>query len=94
MALARHAEDKEAVFLPAGNLRPSGYTRDQAMLPYPANSFDGYRLLTEFFALPQKFLFLDIDGLGKWSGGDCELYIYLMRRTRSLSAWCRSGISC
>ncbi|MCZ7859033.1 type VI secretion system baseplate subunit TssF [Agrobacterium salinitolerans] len=77
MALARHAEDKEAIFLPAGNLTPSGYTRDQAMLPYPANSFDGYRLFTEFFALPQKFLFLDIDGLDKWSGGDCELYIYL-----------------
>jgi type VI secretion system protein ImpG len=77
MALARHADDPQAVFLPANNLKPSGFARDQAMLPYPPNSFDGYRLLTEFFALPQKFLFIDIDGLDRWSGGDCELYIYL-----------------
>ncbi|TBN12879.1 type VI secretion system baseplate subunit TssF, partial [Agrobacterium cavarae] len=77
MALARHADDPQAVFLPANNLKPSGFARDQAMLPYPPNSFDGYRLLTEFFALPQKFLFIDIDGLDRWPGGDCELYIYL-----------------
>ncbi|UHS59434.1 type VI secretion system baseplate subunit TssF [Agrobacterium vaccinii] len=77
LALAQHSEDRNAVFLPATNLKPSGFSRDQAMLPYPANSFDGYRLLTEFFALPQKFLFLDIDGLDRWNGGDCELYIYL-----------------
>ncbi len=77
MALAQHSEDRNAVFLPASNLKPSGFSRDQAMLPYPANSFDGYRLLTEFFALPQKFLFLDIEGLDRWAGGDCELYIYL-----------------
>ncbi len=77
MALARYADDPQAVFLPANNLKPSGFARDQAMLPYPPNSFDGYRLLTEFFALPQKFLFIDIDGLDRWPGGDCELYIYL-----------------
>lgn len=77
MALARHADDPQAVFLPANNLKPSGFARDQAMLPYPPNSFDGYRLLTEFFALPQKFLFIDIGGLDRWPGGDCELYIYL-----------------
>ncbi|MDQ1194445.1 type VI secretion system baseplate subunit TssF [Agrobacterium sp. SORGH_AS 787] len=77
MALARHADDPQAVFLPANNLKPSGFARDQAMLPCPPNSFDGYRLLTEFFALPQKFLFIDIDVLDRWSGGDCELYIYL-----------------
>ncbi|KQZ95175.1 type VI secretion system protein ImpG [Rhizobium sp. Root564] len=77
MALARHADDPQAVFLPANNLKPSGFARYQAMLPYPPNSFDGYRLLTEFFALPQKFLFIDIDGLDRWPGGDCELYIYL-----------------
>ncbi len=77
MALARHADDPQAVFLPANNLKPSGFARDQAMLPYPPNSFDGYRLLTELFALPQKFLFIDIDGLDRWPGGDCELYIYL-----------------
>ncbi|MDQ0454590.1 type VI secretion system baseplate subunit TssF [Rhizobium paknamense] len=77
MALARHAEDREAVFLPASHLSPTGFSADEAMLPTPVSSFTGYRLLTEFFALPQKFLFLTIDGLNRWQGGDCELYIYL-----------------
>lgn len=47
------------------------------MLPYPAPSFVGYRLLTEFFALPRKFLFLDIEGLDAWRGETLELFVYL-----------------
>jgi type VI secretion system protein ImpG len=40
----------------------SGFDRDQGMLPYPAQSFDGYRLLTELFAFPDKFFFADLGG--------------------------------
>lgn len=90
IALARHAEDRNAIFLPASNLRAKGFERDEAMLPTPPSSFDGYRLLTEFFALPQKFLYLDISGLDLWPGDDCELYIYLKtsdpRLERTVSA--------
>ena len=46
-------------------LRPVGFERDEGMLPYPARSFLGYRLLTEFFAFPQKFLFFDLAGLDR-----------------------------
>lgn len=77
IALARHADDREPVFLPANNLKPVGFEPEQAMLPYPAPSFVGYRLLTEFFALPQKFLFLDLDGLNVWTGETLEVFIYL-----------------
>lgn len=77
ISLAQHSEDRNAVFLAPSSLKPSGFSKEEAMLPYPANSFDGYRLLTEFFALPQKFLCFDIEGIDQWSGGDCELYIYL-----------------
>jgi len=77
LALARHADDREPVFLPAKNLHTVGFEPDQAMLPYPAPSFIGYRLLTEFFALPQKFLFLDIDGLDAWQGETLEIFVYL-----------------
>ncbi|WP_337270443.1 type VI secretion system baseplate subunit TssF [Oryzifoliimicrobium ureilyticus] len=77
IGVARYAEDPDVVFLPARNLRPSGFDAEQGMLPYPPTSFEGYRLLTEFFALPQKFLFLDVEGLDQWKGGDCELYLYL-----------------
>lgn len=77
IALAHHADDRAPVMLPAKALRPIGFEPDEAILPYPASSFAGYRLLTEFFALPQKFLFLDIVGLSAWRGETLEIFIYL-----------------
>ncbi len=76
LAIARHADDPDAVFLSADHVRAMGFERDEGMLPYPANSFEGYRLLAEFFAFPQKFLFVGIDGLERWQAGDCVLYLY------------------
>lgn len=51
------------VVLPPGQcLIPVGFERDEGLLPYPNQSFLGYRLLTEFFAFPSKFLFVDLAG--------------------------------
>ena len=44
-------------------LRPVGFGADEGMLPYADRSFVGYRLLQEYFALPEKFLFFDLSGL-------------------------------
>ena len=44
-------------------VRPLGYADDESLFPYPPGSFPGFRLLQEYFTLPQKFLFLDIEGL-------------------------------
>lgn len=44
-------------------IRPGGFADDQAILPYPAHSFVGYRLLQEYFTCPAKFYFLDFTGL-------------------------------
>ncbi len=58
------------VTLPASCLRPVGFADDEGMLPYPKRSFTGYRLLQEFFSMPEKYLFLDLTGLeGVWAGG-------------------------
>jgi len=40
-----------------------GFEEDEAILPYPKRSFDGYRLLQEYFSFPQKYLFLEVSGL-------------------------------
>jgi type VI secretion system protein ImpG len=53
------------------------------MLPYSARSFLGYRLLTEFFAFPAKFLFFDVElpgpeFLGR-QGREVEVYLYCRR---------------
>jgi len=59
----RPAEGGSETVLPLKNLRPVGFSDDEALLPYPANSFPGYRILQEFFVLPHKFLFFDVTGL-------------------------------
>jgi type VI secretion system protein ImpG len=51
------------VRLSADNLRPVGFEENEALLPYPRRSFDGYRLLQEYFAFPQKFQFIELQGL-------------------------------
>jgi type VI secretion system protein ImpG len=49
--------------IPPSSIRPVGFNRDEAMLPFSNTSFQGYRLLQEYFAFPQKFLYFDLAGL-------------------------------
>ncbi|MEL4376005.1 type VI secretion system baseplate subunit TssF [Brucella cytisi] len=84
IAVARHSSDLDARFLPENSLRPVGFGPEEAMLPYPAVSFNGYRLLTEFFALPQKFLFIDIDNIEVPDGDKLEIFVYLDETDRKL----------
>jgi len=84
VALARSPTDRAPVVLdPAECLRPVGFGRDEGLLPYPARSFLGYRLLTEFFAFAPKFLFFDLAGLDSRAlssfGDQIEAYLYLDR---------------
>ncbi len=54
--------DPNPVRLPVNSIKPIGFSLDEGLLPYPDSSFMGYRLLTEYFAFPEKFMFIDIDG--------------------------------
>ncbi len=49
--------------LPADALRPRGFDDADAALPVVPRAFQGYRLLQEYFALPQRFLFVEFSGL-------------------------------
>lgn len=49
--------------LPVTNIGRVGFSDEEALLPVGARSFQGYRLLHEYFAFPQRFLFFRIDGL-------------------------------
>lgn len=54
----------DPVFIPAAEaIKPVGFAEDEAILPFTNRSFSGYRLLSEYFSFPYKFLFLDIFGL-------------------------------
>jgi type VI secretion system protein ImpG len=41
----------------------------RGLLPYSERSFPGYRLLQEYFAFPEKFLFVDFTGLDRAGRG-------------------------
>jgi type VI secretion system protein ImpG len=68
-------------------LRPVGFAPQEGVLPYPARSFDGFRLLQEFFAFPAKFLFVDLCRLDRLRGegftGAVEFLFFLTHPPRS-----------
>lgn len=47
------------------SLENVGFSSDEALLPYPKNAFDGYRILQEFFAFPKRFCFIKLTQLQK-----------------------------
>lgn len=50
--------------LPSPPLRRVGFGEDEALLPSSPRTFEGYRLLKEYLALPARFLFFRLEGLG------------------------------
>ncbi|WLA11193.1 type VI secretion system baseplate subunit TssF [Xanthomonas translucens] len=47
----------------ASQIREMGFDEEQALLPPERRAFSGYRLLQEYFACPQRFLFVAFAGL-------------------------------
>jgi type VI secretion system protein ImpG len=60
------AEKGQVLELTPDHLKPAGFADNEGLLPYPIRSFQGYRLIQEFFILPEKFLFLDLVGWDLW----------------------------
>ncbi|MGH8219320.1 MAG: type VI secretion system baseplate subunit TssF [Steroidobacteraceae bacterium] len=60
-----------------------GFADEEALLPATLRSFQGYRLLQEYFAFPQRFRFLDIPdlarGIQRVEGEELELVVLLGR---------------
>lgn len=57
--------DKQSYRLPAKAIGFPGFTPDEALLPYPRNVFDGYRILQEYFVFPQRFHFFSLTQLAR-----------------------------
>jgi type VI secretion system protein ImpG len=54
---------EEPVFLPQDSIQPVGFGLEEEVIPYPQHAHPGYRLIQEYFALPQKFFFFDLTHL-------------------------------
>jgi type VI secretion system protein ImpG len=76
--------------LPDGALRPLGFAPEQALLPRAPQSFDGYRLLQEYYAMPERFLFVELGGLGRaasrCTGKELEILLLLTRSEPALAS--------
>jgi type VI secretion system protein ImpG len=75
-------------FLPASSVRHVGFADTQALLPVTERSFQGYRLLQEYFSFPQRYRFLEISGLApavaRTGADEIELVVLLGRGDTSL----------
>ena len=55
-----------STILTKDHLKAVGFSGEEDLIPYPAQSFPGYRILQEYFILPEKFLFFEISGWDQW----------------------------
>jgi len=55
--------DTTLATLPARNIKLVGFDETEALIPYPSTVYPGFRLLQEYFSLPQKFAFFEVAGL-------------------------------
>ncbi|MSP52699.1 MAG: type VI secretion system baseplate subunit TssF [Gammaproteobacteria bacterium] len=58
-----YGAEQKPIDLDKDCLKSVGFSAEEGLLPYPENSFLGYRYLTEFFAYPDKFYYLDLEQL-------------------------------
>jgi type VI secretion system protein ImpG len=52
--------------LPPSSVEPAGLRPDLDLLPWPSNAHPAWRILHEYFALPEKLLFIDLCGFSRW----------------------------
>lgn len=67
---ANGKQTAESVVLAPSCVAPAGFGPDESILPYTARSFAGYRVLQEYFAYPEKFLFFELGGLERMARAD------------------------
>ena len=61
--VAIRGEGSPPRILGQGGVRPVGFADDEDVLPYPRNAHPAYRLVQEYVCFPEKFLFVDVDGI-------------------------------
>ncbi len=92
VGLTGRSTDRRAdwtVRLTGADAVPKGFEREEALLPTPRQSFDGYRLLQEYFSMPERFLFVELTelqpALRQSTGTDVDIYILLRDGMRDVA---------
>ena len=95
VVIANGEGDPHPVIFNPDCLQQVGFGTDEGILPYPQESFKGYRLLTEFFAFQEKFQFIDVTQLDQAirdSYSDTlNIYLYLRESDSELEHQVNAG---
>jgi type VI secretion system protein ImpG len=90
LAVASKGASRWHEFLPAGSVQPVGFRDSDALLPVTLRSFQGYRLVQEYFSFPQRFRFVELTGLApivkRVDSNELELVILLGRGDTTLES--------
>ena len=75
--------------LPEGRTEARGLEPEESLLPPPRQAFDGYRLLQEYFAMPERFHFVELHGLepafAKAEGDEVDIFLLLREGMPSIA---------
>jgi type VI secretion system protein ImpG len=82
------AGDGQRQFVKADRVQPVGYDDAEAMLPVTLRGLAGVRLMQEYFAFAQRFMFIEVGGLApgfaNCTGNTCEIVLLFNRYVASL----------
>ncbi|MCX7514322.1 type VI secretion system baseplate subunit TssF [Frateuria sp. STR12] len=85
---AKNSEGMACTWLEAASIRPKGFADEESMIPYSGRSFSGYRLLQEYFACPERYLFAVFTGLrqalARAQGNEFEIVVLFDRSVSRL----------
>ena len=77
------------------SVKPVGYEDNQSLLPVTLRGFQGYRLLQEYHAFPQRFLFAELTGLSaitqRCNSDQLDLVILFSRGVAALESVVDTG---
>ena len=59
----RNTSNQQVFHIHPSNIQSVGFAQNESLLPTTSRSFEGYRLLQEYFALPERFLFFQLRDL-------------------------------
>jgi type VI secretion system protein ImpG len=82
-------------FADADSVQPLGFGDDEALLPETLRGFSGHRLLQELAAMPQRFLFFDVQDLARRldavEGPEAEIVLLFSRGDAALESLVDAG---
>jgi type VI secretion system protein ImpG len=92
IAIATSPNAKALHVLPASAILPVGFDERENVVPDDVRAHSEQRLLTEYFAFPQKFLFFDLEGLRtEGTSNVLHLFVYLRRTVAELESVVKAG---